>query len=63
MGIEKREEMKTVELAMRSAPPKEEAPVLESNALFGENREIAIRHEGQVYRLRITRYGKLVLNK
>jgi hemin uptake protein HemP len=37
--------------------------VLDSRALFGERLEIAIRHEGQLYRLRKTRHGKLILNK
>lgn len=31
--------------------------------LFGQFREIAIDHEGTIYRLRITRQGKLILNK
>lgn len=31
--------------------------------LFGATNEIAIVHQGQTYRLRITRQGKLVLNK
>lgn len=31
--------------------------------LFGKEREIAIDHEGTIYRLRITRQGKLILNK
>jgi len=31
--------------------------------LFSTAREIAIEHEGATYRLRITRQGKLILNK
>ncbi len=34
-----------------------------SNALFQGSREIAIDHFGATYRLRITRQGKLILNK
>ena len=35
----------------------------ESSQLFGDNNEIMIRHDGSVYRLRITRNGKLIMNK
>ncbi|OQY07575.1 MAG: hypothetical protein B6I25_01560 [Planctomycetales bacterium 4572_13] len=38
-------------------------PVVESSRLFGKSNEIMIRHEGAVYRLRITRNGKLIMNK
>ncbi|HWU65242.1 MAG TPA: hemin uptake protein HemP [Ensifer sp.] len=31
--------------------------------LFRGAREIAIDHNGEIYRLRITRQGKLILNK
>lgn len=34
-----------------------------SNDLFGESNEIEIIHAGALYRLRITRQGKLILNK
>lgn len=37
--------------------------ILDSETLFGDKREVSIRHEGQVYKLRITRFGKLILNK
>jgi len=36
---------------------------IESRDLFAERKEVKIRHEGQVYRLRITKNGKLILNK
>ncbi len=38
-------------------------PVFTSEQLFGGLNEIAIVHQGLTYRLRITRQGKLVLNK
>jgi hemin uptake protein HemP len=38
-------------------------PVFTTEQLFGSTNEIAIVHQGQTYRLRITRQGKLVLNK
>jgi hemin uptake protein HemP len=48
--------------------PKIEAPaadrkVLRSEELFGNAREVTIRHNGQEYRLQVTRNGKLILIK
>lgn len=39
------------------------APVVQAKELFGENREIVIEHDGERYKLRITRRGKLILQK
>lgn len=36
---------------------------IDSRTLFGTGDEIVIRHGDQIYRLRITRYGRLILNK
>ena len=36
---------------------------LRSRELFGDSREIRILHEGVEYRLRRTRYEKLILTK
>jgi len=36
---------------------------ISSQDLFQGRQEICIEHEGQVYRLRITRQGKLILTK
>jgi len=53
-------------------PPSRPAPVpvaiptpprLNSESLFGGRREIEIEHAGQVYRLRLTALGKLILTK
>lgn len=38
-------------------------PVLDSRKLFGPAQEIGILHQGSLYRLKITRQGKLILNK
>lgn len=38
-------------------------PVFSSKQLFGSTNEIGIEHEGFFYRLRITKQGKLILNK
>lgn len=37
--------------------------VIESRDLFGDSREVAIEHDGALYRLKITKQGKLILNK
>jgi hemin uptake protein HemP len=36
---------------------------LASRVLFGERKEIVILHDGEEYRLRITRNNKLILTK
>lgn len=41
----------------------QEAAIIDARALFGSAREITIKHEGALYRLKITRQGKLILNK
>lgn len=50
-----------------ASPPERSLPgpqhVFTTAELFGEANEIGILHEGATYRLRITRQGKLVLNK
>lgn len=51
------------QVAGRQAAQPTPDTVYASEALFRGNREIAIRHEGEFYRLRITRQGKLILNK
>ncbi len=38
-------------------------PVFDSAQLFGNHKQISIEHNGGRYVLRITRLGKLVLNK
>ncbi|MGV1013634.1 MAG: hemin uptake protein HemP [Methyloceanibacter sp.] len=37
--------------------------MLESTDLFGSHKQVVIGHNGRRYVLRITRYGKLILNK
>jgi len=36
---------------------------IDSAALLGRHGEVFIRHHGQVYRLRVTAQGKLILTK
>jgi hemin uptake protein HemP len=38
-------------------------PVLRSAELFGVHKEILIEHQAQLYRLRLTSLGKLILTK
>lgn len=40
-----------------------EMPTYRSERLFGSSTEISIVHEGALYRLKITRNGRLILNK
>ena len=39
------------------------SPVLRSSELFAKGREILIEHQGEMYRLQLTRNGKLILIK
>jgi hemin uptake protein HemP len=43
--------------------PAPDRKVLRSEELFGAGREVKIRHNGQEYRLQVTRNGKLILIK
>lgn len=45
------------------APPRAAAPVIETSELFGPHKQVVIGHNGCRYVLKITRTGKLVLNK
>lgn len=46
-------------------PPidKEPPPVIDAATIFGERREVCLELDGVRYRLRITRKGKLILQK
>ncbi|PST22534.1 hemin uptake protein HemP [Mesorhizobium plurifarium] len=37
--------------------------IVESHELFRGHNEILISHDGAIYRMKITRQGKLILNK
>ena len=49
----------------RPTPPDSasEEQVVDSRDLLRGKRELQISHEGEVYRLRVTRNGRLILNK
>uniref|UniRef100_A0A7C2K015 Hemin uptake protein HemP n=1 Tax=Schlesneria paludicola TaxID=360056 RepID=A0A7C2K015_9PLAN len=47
-----------------SAAPEHPAPrSFDSAELLQGHREVLIQHEGETYRLRLTKTGKLILNK
>jgi hemin uptake protein HemP len=48
---------------MRPRPPQTPPRTLSSESLFDGRTEISIDHGGSIYRLKITRQGKLILNK
>jgi hemin uptake protein HemP len=41
----------------------EDAPMVDAAQLFGRHRQVVIGHNGCRYVLRITKHGKLILNK
>jgi hemin uptake protein HemP len=43
--------------------PRPAARTISSDHLFNGDHEIGIEHRGSLYRLKITRQGKLILNK
>jgi hemin uptake protein HemP len=44
-------------------PPDPSPPIISAQDLFAGQREIRIEHAGEMYRLRITRRNKLILQK
>nr|WP_223217387.1 hemin uptake protein HemP [Rhizobium cauense] len=57
------EKPNTLSHASLQREPTAEMRVLESADIFRGATEIMIRHDGVVYRMKITRQGKLILNK
>ncbi len=58
-----RSEKTVAETARRSESPHLSMRTVSSAALFAGEHEIGIDHRGALYRLKITRQGKLILNK
>lgn len=46
-----------------AAPTNQHQRIIESRELFRGDTEILISHDGAIYRMKITRQGKLILNK
>ena len=64
MFIKVRYKLMQEHLELQSGDPMNQpSTMIESKALFGANKEVLIHHEGAIYRLKITRFGKLILNK
>lgn len=61
--------LSTPETRLESSPPpaaRAGGPAprrLQSRDLLGQDRELEIEHAGQLYRLRLTQLGKLILTK
>ena len=57
--------MQTSTLTAARSPlvPRPQLPRLRSEDLFRSSHELIIEHQGQEYRLRLTRNDKLILNK
>ena len=55
--------MESVRADQAGKPAPDRVVVVESGRLMAGGHEIHIRHEGQIYRLRITKNGKLILTK
>lgn len=53
----------TLNLPRSSASTRPPLPRLRSEELFRNSHELIIEHQGQEYRLRLTRNDKLILNK
>ena len=53
----------TLSLDRRTVAPRPAQPRLKSTDLFRDTNELIIEHQGQEYRLRLTRNDKLILNK
>lgn len=49
--------------AERRCESVEEIPSIDSGVLLGADGRLRIRHHGQTYELRETRFGKLILTK
>ena len=47
----------------RSDQPSHDEVVIPAGQIFGDRSEVWIEHNGERYRLRITRRGKLILQK
>lgn len=52
-----------VDVPRPSTPARQSLPRLRSEELFRQGHELIIEHQGQEYRLRLTRNDKLILNK
>jgi hemin uptake protein HemP len=59
--MQERKRNGTADCPIETSLPK--VPVIDSASLLAQWKEIQILHGGEVYRLRVTKNGKLILNK
>jgi hemin uptake protein HemP len=57
------EKLDTLKQSLMARDAAHDVRTLESSEIFRGANEIIIRHDGAVYRMKITRQGKLILNK
>lgn len=62
-AIDARDNSYRSDFRRRPPAPVQPSRTVDSGALFGGAHEIGIEHHGALYRLKITRQGKLILNK
>jgi len=60
-NLQRNESRQTGGVPIRQRSP--ESPIIDSARLLADRKEVRINHGGRVYRLRVTRNGKLILNK
>jgi hemin uptake protein HemP len=60
-GFQQRPQRQLLTMPVRHE--RREARTISSDHLFAGEHEIGIEHRGSLYRLKITRQGKLILNK
>jgi hemin uptake protein HemP len=63
MGVETSDQQANHERPITERVSAAACRTLDAAALFGDAREVRLRHGDQEYRLRVTRQGKLILTK
>lgn len=57
------DQVKPPQASVQAAASRPTLPMLDSEALFADSREVLIKHRGEHYLLRWTRNDKLILTK
>lgn len=55
--------MSEIKQSINTAVPMKQTPRIDSESLFAGKQEVLIVHQGEEYRLRITKQQKLILTK
>ena len=56
-------EVENLDASLAASRSSQGRRIIRSEELFGLNREVRIQHQGDLYVLRLTKLGKLLLNK